>query len=213
MYSQLLLVILYALPMPPVASTTALALKDDEAAVLAIVAEGAADAVAVLEQADDRAFHVDFDALVDAVVLQGADHFQAGAIADVGQARIAVAAEVALQDAAVLGAVEDGAPGFELADAVRRFLGVQLGHAPVVDVLPAAHGVGEVDLPVVAVIDVGQSGGDAAFGHDGVRLAEQRFADQADGDAGGGGFDGGPQAGAAGADDQYVVFVCLIFGH
>ena len=78
-----------------------LGLEDDEAAALAVVGERAGDAVAVLEQADDGAFHVDVDALVDAVILQGADHLQAGAVADVGQARILVAAEVALQDAAV----------------------------------------------------------------------------------------------------------------
>ena len=140
------------------------------------------------------AFHVDVDALVDAVVLQGADHLQAGAVADVGQPRVAVAAEVALQDAAVLGAVEDGPPGFQLADARRRFLGVQLGHAPVVDVLAAAHGVGEMDLPVVAFVDVGQRRRDAALGHDGVGLAQQRLADQADRDARRRSLDGGPQA-------------------
>ena len=169
--------------MPPVASTTALALEDVEAAALAVVAERAGDAVAVLEQRDDGVLHVHVDALVDAVVLQRADHLQAGAVADVGQARIAVAAEVALQDAAVLGAVEHRAPGLELAHAVGRFLGVQLGHAPVVEVLAAAHRVGEVDLPVVALVDVGQRRGDAALGHHRVRLAEQRLADQADRDA------------------------------
>ena len=79
-----------------------LGVEDLEAAVLAFVAERADDAVAVLQQRDDGAFHVDFDALVDAVVLQGADHFQAGAVADVGQARIAMAAEISLQDSAVL---------------------------------------------------------------------------------------------------------------
>ena len=153
------------------------------------------------------------DALVDAVVLQRADHLEAGAIADVREARIAVAAEVALQDPAVLGAIEDRAPGLELAHAVGRFLGVQLGHAPVVEVLAAAHRVGEVDLPVVAVVDVGQRRGHAAFGHDRVRLAEQRLADEADRDAGRRRFDGRAQPGAAGADDEDVVFVRLIFGH
>ena len=154
-----------------------------EAAALALVAERAGDAVAVLEQRDDRALHVHVDALMDAVILQRADHLEAGAVADVGEPRIAVAAEVALEDAAVLGAIEDRAPRLELADAVGRFLRVQLRHAPVVDVLAAAHRVGEVDLPVVAVVDVGQRRGDAAFGHHRVRLAEQRLADQADRDA------------------------------
>ena len=158
--------------------------KQLEAAALALVAERADDAVAVLEQRDDRALHVHVDALVDAVILQRADHLEAGAVADVREARIAVAAEVALEDAAVRRAIEDRAPRLELAHAVGRFLRVQLRHAPVVDVLAAAHRVGEVDLPVVAVVDVGQRRGDAALGHHRVRLAEQRLADQADRHAG-----------------------------
>ena len=101
-----------------------LRLEEDEAAAFPIVAQGTADPIAVLEQADDRTLHVDLDTLVDAVVLQGADHLQPGAVADVGQARVLVAAEVALEDAAVFRAVEDGPPGFQLADAVGRLLGV-----------------------------------------------------------------------------------------
>src|SRR5262249_33846225 len=114
--------------------------EDDEPAALAVVAERPRDAVAVLQQPDDRALHVDRHALVDAVVLEGADHLQPGAVADVGQARVLVAAEVALEDAAVLRAVEDGAPRLQFADAGGGLLGVELGHAPVVDVLAAAHG-------------------------------------------------------------------------
>ncbi len=105
--------------MPPVASTTALAWNSYVTAALALVAERARHALAILEQRDHGAFHVNIDALVDAVILQRADHFQAGAVADVRQARIAVAAEIALQDSAVLGAVEHGAPGFQLAHAIR----------------------------------------------------------------------------------------------
>ena len=161
-------------------------MKTVQPAALAVVGERPGDAVAVLQQPDDRPLHVDRDALVDAVVLQRADEFEAGAVADVGEPRVLVPAEVALKDLAVLGAVEDRAPRFEFADAGRGFLGVELGHPPVVDVLPAAHRVGEVDLPVVAVIDVGERRGDAALGHDGVRLAEQRLAHEPDGDARGG---------------------------
>ncbi len=94
------------------------------------------------------------DALMNAVILERADHFQPGAVADVGEPRIPVSAEVALEDAAVRRPVEQRAPCLELAHPGRRFLGVELRHAPVVDVLAAAHRVGEVDLPVVAVIDV-----------------------------------------------------------
>ncbi len=115
--------------------------------------------------------HVDVDPLVNAVVLQGADHFQPGAIADMGEARIFVAAKIPLQNAAVLRAIEDRAPGLEFAHPRGRFLGVQFGHPPIVDVLPAAHGVGEMDLPVIAVVHVGERGRDPAFGHHGMRFA------------------------------------------
>ena len=173
-----------------------------EAAALPLVADDARRAPVGQQQADDGELHVDVDAAMDPVILQRADHLEPGAIADVRQTRIAMAAEVALEDPAVRGPVEHRAPGLELADAIRRFLRVQLGHPPVVDVLAAAHGVGEVHLPAVAVVDVGERRGDAPFGHDRVRLAEQRLADQADLDAGRRRFDGRAEAGAAGADDE-----------
>ena len=135
-----------------------------------------------------------------------------GAVADVGEARITMAAEIALENFPVLRAVKHRAPGFEFVNARRGFLGVQFGHAPVVDVLAAAHRVGEMDLPVVAVIHVAHGRRHAAFGHDGVRLAEQRFADQPDFDAGRRGFDGRAQARAARADDQHVVFKSFVIG-
>ena len=138
---------------------------------------------------------------MDPVILERADHLEPGAIADVGEARIAMAAEIALEDPAVLGAVEHRAPGLELADAIRRFLRVELGHPPVVHVLAAAHGVGEVHLPAVAVVDVGERRRHAPFGHDRVGLAEQGLADQPDLDAGRRGLDGRAQTGAAGAND------------
>ena len=113
-----------------------------ESAALALVAKRADHAAAVFQQPRDRALHVHVDAHMNAVILQGADHLEPGAIADMREPRIPVAAEVSLKDAAVLRAIEQRAPGFELAHAVGRFLGVQLGHAPVVDVLAAAHRVG-----------------------------------------------------------------------
>ena len=184
-----------------------------ETPALAVVAEGADNPPVVLQQRDDGALHVHLDTLVNAVVLQRADHFQPGAVADVRQPGVFVAAEVALQDAPVLGTVEQRAPRFELAHALRGFLGMQLRHARVVHVLAAAHGVGEMHLPVVALVHVGQGRGDAALGHHRVGLAEQRFADQADGQPGGRRLDGRPQAGAAGADDQYVVLMRFVVEH
>ena len=129
------------------------------------------------------------------------------------QAWIFVAAEVALQDPPVVGAIEERAPPFELAHAFGSFLGVQLRHPPVVDVLPAAHRVGEVNLPAVAVVDVGERSGDAALRHHRVRLAEQRLADEADRHALGRRRNRRAQAGAAGADHQDVVLVRLVVGH
>ena len=139
-------------------------------------------------------------AAVDAVVLKSADHFQSGAVADVGEARIFVSAKVTLKDAAVFGAIKERAPCFELAHALGRFFGVELGHAPVVEVLSAAHGVSEVHAPVVAIVDIGQSRGDASFSHHGVGFAEEGFADDSDFCAAGRGFNRGAQTGTARAD-------------
>ena len=147
------------------------------------------------------------DALVHAVVLQRPDHLQTGPIADVGEPRVFVPAEVPLQDAAVVRPIEQRAPRLQRPDFLRRLSGVQFRHPPVVDVLAAAHRVGEVHLPVVAVVHVGERCGDAALGHDRVSLAEQRLADDGDGDALGGGFDRGAQPRAAGTDHQDIMFV------
>ena len=129
------------------------------------------------------------------------------------QPRIFVSAEIALQDSAIGRPVEHCSPRFQLAHARRRFLRVQLGHAPVIDILPAAHGIGEMDFPIVAVVHIGQRGGDAAFGHYGVGLAEEALANQAHRNAGGRGLDGGAQPGATGADDQHLVLDCGIVRH
>ena len=163
-----------------------------------------------MSRRDDGELHVDVDAAMDALILQRANQLEAGAIADVREPGIAVTAEVALQDPAVSRPIEHRAPRLELADAVGRFLRVQLRHPPVVDVLSAAHRVGEVDLPAVAVVDVGERRRDAAFGHDGVGLAEQRLAQQPDPRAGRGRLDRGPQPGPAGADDEDVILVSFV---
>ena len=189
-----------------------LGLEDDEAALLAPVAEGAGDAVAIFEQPRDGALHVDVDAQMHAAVLQGADHLEAGAVADVAEPFEGVAAKGPLQNLAVLGAVEERAPLLQFAHALGGLLGVELGHAPVVQEFSAAHGVAEVRAPVVGRIHVGHGRGDAAFGHHRVRFAEQRLAHDADAHSLGQGFNCGAQARAACADDEHVVFVGFVFG-
>ena len=70
----------------------------------------------------------------------------------------------------------------------------------IVQILAAAHRVGEMDAPVIAIVDVAHRRGHAAFGHHGVGFAEQRFRDHADLDAGRRSFDRRAQSRAARAD-------------
>ena len=169
--------------------------------------------VGVMEESEDLDLHEHLDAVGHRLLLEGADHLEAGAVTDVGQAGEPVTSEVTLEDQAVLGPVEQGTPVLELAHPVGRLLGVELGHAPVVEHLAAAHGVTEVDLPAVLGVDVPEGGGHTALGHDRVGLAQQRFAHQRGAQSPGPRFDGRPQTGAAGADDDDVEFVGLVLSH
>ena len=143
----------------------------------------------------------------DDLLLQGPDHLQPGPVADVRQPRVLVAAEVPLADLAVLGPVEDRAPRLELPDPVRRLLGVQLGHPPVVEELAAAHGVAEVHLPVVVRVDVAHGGGAppsamtvCALPNSDLEMIAVFLPAQP-------GLDRGAQAGPARADHDHVVGV------
>src|ERR1700752_3178063 len=142
---------------------------------------------------------------MDAVVLERANHLETGAVADVSQARITMSAEVPLKDSAVFCAVEKRAPRFKFAYALWGFLRVKLRHAPVVKVLAATHRIGEVDAPVVAIIDIAERTGHPALGHNGVRFAQQRFAYHSPFRPRCCGFDGRTQACAARSDHQDIV--------
>ena len=159
--------------MPPVARMIGFRSKNPEPAALAIVAKCSANSRSILEQREDADLHVHIDSPMDSVILQSADHFQAGAIADVREARIFMAAKISLQNPAILCAVENRPPGLEFAHPRRRLPRMQLRHPPIIDVLPAAHGVGEMDFPVIAIVHVGERRRDPAFGHHGVGFAEQ----------------------------------------
>src|SRR6266849_1954604 len=73
-------------------------LEHDELPAVAPVAQRATDCWAALQELLDGALHEHIDAPMDGVVLEGADHLEPGAVADVGQPRVAVPAEVALKD-------------------------------------------------------------------------------------------------------------------
>src|SRR5262249_62309446 len=106
-------------------------------------------------------------------VLQRADHLQPGAVAYVAETFESVAAEGALENVAAGSAVKERAPLLQFAYAVGRLLGVELGHAPVVEHFAAAHGVTEVSLPTVGSVHVGHGRGNATFGHHGMRFTQE----------------------------------------
>ena len=145
-------------------------------------------------------------------VLEGPDKLEPGAIPDVGQARVRVRSKGPLVDSPLPGAVENGAPALELQDAVRRFLGVNLGHPPVVDELAAFHRVGEMHLPRVLVGDVVHGSGHAALGHDRVRLAQERLADDHHARAGLSRRDGSAQPRSSRSEDEDVGLDRLVGG-
>src|SRR5580765_2339460 len=117
---------------------------------------------------------------MDTMVLKSADHFQACTVAHMGKPRIAMAAEIPLQNSAVAGAIEECTPRLEFPHARRSFLGMQLRHPPVTQVLTASHGVGKVNIPTVPVVNIPHRRGYATFGHDGVCFAEKRFRNERD---------------------------------
>src|SRR2546428_1426460 len=130
--------------------------EQDEAARFAPVAQDSGEATSIQEELQGRAFHVDAEPLVDRVVLQCADDLEAGPVADVRQAWIAVPAEIPLADQAVSRAIEYRSPFFQLAYALGGFPRMQLGHAPLVEKLAAPHRVAEVPLPVVAPVHIAE---------------------------------------------------------
>ena len=151
--------------------------------------------------------------LMNAVILQRADHLETGAIADVREPRISMPTEVALQNPSVRRAIEQRAPRFELANTIGRFLRVQLRHAPVVEYWPPRMRVGEVHAPVVAIVDVPHRRRRATLGHHRVRFAEQRLAHEPDRDAVRRRLDRRAQSRAARADDEHVVIYSFVFAH
>src|SRR6185437_7821840 len=111
-------------------------------------------------------------------ILQRANDLESRAIANVRKTRVLVTAEVTLKNPSVGSSVENRAPRFQFAHAVRCLARMQLGHAPVVEILPAAHGIGKVNLPVVSLVGVGECGCNATLRHYGVSLSQQRFTDE-----------------------------------
>src|SRR5262249_32675857 len=98
--------------------------KQQEPASFPFVSKCAGDAISIFEQADQSAFHMHSDALVEAVIRTRADHLEAGPIANVSQSRVFVSPEVALQDLSILSSIEHGAPRFQFPNTGRCFFSV-----------------------------------------------------------------------------------------
>src|SRR6266550_6595650 len=92
--------------------------KNFKATTLALVTKCANDAIAIFQQRKNRVFHVNLDALMDAVILERANHFQPRAVADVRKSRVFVAAKISLQNPAILCPIENRPPRFQLAHAI-----------------------------------------------------------------------------------------------
>src|SRR4030095_5686353 len=119
-----------------------------------------------------------FNTLVNAVVLERANHFQSGAVTYVSQAWIFVSSEIPLKNTPIFSTVEQRSPGLQLFHAVRCFLSMQLYHPPVIQILSTAQGVCKMHFPAVAVVNVRQCCGDTTFSHYRVGFTQQRFTDQ-----------------------------------
>jgi hypothetical protein len=147
------------------------------------------------------------------VILERSDHFETGTVTHVSETRIPVAPEISLKNVSFSGPIENGAPRFQFANAGRRLFRMKLCHTIVVHVLAASHGVGEMNFPVVRIINGAERGGDTAFGHYGVSFTKKGFTYESDFDAGCRCFYCRSKSGSAGTNDQNIVFEFLIFGH
>src|SRR5215471_4541285 len=150
---------------------------------------------------------------MDSMVLQCADHLEAGAVPDMRQPGIAMPTEITLEDPPIVCTIEKGTPCFQFADACRCFLGMQLSHPPITQVLAAAHGVGKVNAPTIPVVHIPHCSRYATLGHDGVRLAEKGLRNDGDSYARRGSLDCSAQSGASGANDQNIMLMGDVFAH
>src|SRR6185436_20328067 len=94
-----------------------LCLENLELTALPLVAKRTNNSVAIFQEGNHAELHMDINAAVDAVILKSANQFQAGSVADVGQAGVLVSAEVALEYPAVIGAIENGTPSLQFPNA------------------------------------------------------------------------------------------------
>src|ERR1700730_17675081 len=91
--------------------------KNFKSTTLAFITKRAHDAITIFQQRKNRVLLLPLNALMHAVMLQGANHFQPGAIAHVRETWILMPAKIPLQNPTVLCSIENRAPRLKLAHA------------------------------------------------------------------------------------------------
>ena len=177
---------------------------DDEpaAAVVDVEPVGAEDAAVVDEQPRDvdvvAHLHADGQRALDEDALDLA----AGVVAGEARPPVAVGAEEALRQPAVLLACEPGAPAHEVVDRPRRLAGEDLDARRIGEPVALAQRVGRVLLPAVLGIHRPERGVDPAGGEHRVRVVAAALADAEHLHAALRELDRRPQPRRAGADDE-----------
>src|SRR6266404_276022 len=150
---------------------------------------------------------------MNAAILKGTYHLETGAIANMTKTLESMTAKCSLQNLSIAGSIEHRSPLFQLANSIWRLLRMNVGHPPVVQKLPAAHRVAKMRAPIVRLVHIRNRCGDAAFSHDSVRLAEERFTDDTNLYSLTKRLDRRTQASATCANDEHIVLVRLVFLH
>src|SRR6267142_801308 len=150
---------------------------------------------------------------MNAAILKGAYHLETGAIANMTKTLESMTAKCSLQNLPVAGSVEHRSPLFQFANSIWRLLRMNVGHPPVVQKLPAAHRVAKMRAPIVRFVHIRNRCGDAAFSHDSVRLAQERFTDDTNLYSLTKRLDRRTQASATSPDNQHIMFVCFVLLH
>ena len=187
--------------------------EDVQLAIGDAVAHHAAGHAVLDQHVDDVVLVEELDAVLDALLVERLQDHVAGSVGrvarapDGGLAEVArVAAEAALVDLAVLGAVEGQAHVLELDDRLDRLVGQDLRRVLVDQVVAALDGVVHVPLGVVFFL-VAERGADAALRGAGMRARRIELRQHGRLDAVAGELERRPQAGAAGAHDDGLVLV------
>src|SRR6266487_1663523 len=151
-----------------------------------------------------------FHSLVNAIILQSANHFQSCTIADMCEPRIFMTTKISLKNFSIFGSVKQCPPRLQFFYSVRGFFSMQFRHSPVVDVLSTTHGVSKMYFPVITFVNITQCSRNSSFSHYGVGFPKKRFADQTDRNAVCRCFNSSTKTGTTSTDHKYIVVISIV---